>query len=337
MAALLDIRNLTVEFGTVAAPFRAVDSVDLAVNEGEIVGIVGESGSGKSVTALALMGLVDFPGRVSADAMNFLGHDLLGLSDSARQKIVGRDIAMIFQDPMTSLNPCYTAGFQLMETLAVHEGGSRAARRARALDLLMQVDIPDAKSRLEAFPHQLSGGMSQRVMIAMALACNPKLLIADEPTTALDVTVQAQILDLLRSLQRERNMALLLITHDLAVVSEMAHRVIVMYAGRQVETGALPEVFERPHHPYTEALLASLPEHNAGRARLATFPGVVPGQYDRPTGCLLAPRCKYAQDRCRAEAPGMTRVGQGQVRCHFPLNSLAATGPTTEYFPASLK
>ncbi|MBK9608291.1 MAG: ATP-binding cassette domain-containing protein [Betaproteobacteria bacterium] len=336
MAALLDIRNLTVEFGTVAAPFRAVDSVDLAVNEGEIVGIVGESGSGKSVTALALMGLVDFPGRVSADALNFLGHDLLGLSDSARQKIVGRDIAMIFQDPMTSLNPCYTAGFQLMETLAVHEGGSRAARRARALDLLMQVDIPDPKSRLEAFPHQLSGGMSQRVMIAMALACNPKLLIADEPTTALDVTVQAQILDLLRSLQRERNMALLLITHDLAVVSEMAHRVIVMYAGRQVETGALPEVFERPHHPYTEALLASLPEHNAGRARLATFPGVVPGQYDRPTGCLLAPRCKYAQDRCRAEAPGMTRVGQGQVRCHFPLNSLAATGPTTEYFPASL-
>ena len=336
MAALLDIRNLTVEFGTVAAPFRAVDSVDLAVNEGEIVGIVGESGSGKSVTALALMGLVDFPGRVSADALNFLGNDLLGLSDSARQKIVGRDIAMIFQDPMTSLNPCYTAGFQLMETLAVHEGGSRAARRARALDLLMQVDIPDAKSRLEAFPHQLSGGMSQRVMIAMALACNPKLLIADEPTTALDVTVQAQILDLLRSLQRERNMALLLITHDLAVVSEMAHRVIVMYAGRQVETGALPEVFERPHHPYTEALLASLPEHNAGRARLATFPGVVPGQYDRPTGCLLAPRCKYAQDRCRAEAPGMTPVGQGRVRCHFPLNSLAATGSTTEYFPASL-
>ena len=240
MAALLDIRNLSVEFGTVAAPFRAVDSVDLTVDEGEVVGIVGESGSGKSVTALALMGLVDYPGRVSADALEFLGNDLLGLSDAARRKIVGRDIAMIFQDPMTSLNPCYTAGFQLMETLAVHEGGGRAARRARALDLLKLVDIPDAESRLDAYPHQLSGGMSQRVMIAMALACNPRLLIADEPTTALDVTVQAQILELLLSLQRERNMALLLITHDLAVVSEMAQRVIVMYAGRQVETGALP-------------------------------------------------------------------------------------------------
>jgi len=178
--------------------------------------------------------------------------------------------------------------------------------------------------------------MSQRVMIAMALACNPKLLIADEPTTALDVTVQAQILELLRGLQRERNMALLLITHDLAVVSEMAHRVIVMYAGRQVETGALPEVFERPHHPYTEALLASLPEHNVGRARLATFPGVVPGQYDRPAGCLLAPRCSYAQERCRTEAPGMFPVGEGRVRCHFPLNEVAATGSTTEIFPARL-
>ena len=337
MAALLNIRNLSVEFGTVAAPFRAVDSVSLTVDEGEVVGIVGESGSGKSVAALALMGLVDFPGRVSADALNFLGNDLLGLSDADRRKIVGRDIAMIFQDPMTSLNPCYTAGFQLMETLAVHEGGSRASRRARALDLLKQVDIPDAQSRLDAYPHQLSGGMSQRVMIAMALACNPRLLIADEPTTALDVTVQAQILELLLSLQRERNMALLLITHDLAVVSEVAQRVIVMYAGMQVETGALPGVFERPHHPYTEALLAALPEHNVGRTRLATIPGVVPGQYDRPAGCLLGPRCAYAAERCRAEAPGLTPVGEGMVRCHFPLHSIAASGATTEYFPASLQ
>ena len=332
MAALLEIRNLSVEFGTEAAPFRAVDSVDLTVDEGEIVGIVGESGSGKSVTALALMGLVDYPGRVSADALEFLGNDLLGLTDAARRGIVGRDIAMIFQDPMTSLNPCYTAGFQLMEALAVHEGGSRASRRARALDLLKQVDIPDAASRLDAYPHQLSGGMSQRVMIAMALACNPRLLIADEPTTALDVTVQAQILELLRSLQRERNMALLLITHDLAVVSEMAQRVIVMYAGGQVETGALPAVFERPHHPYTEALLAALPEHNVGRARLTTIPGVVPGQFDRPAGCLLSPRCAYAAQRCRTEVPGMTAIDEGGVRCHFPLNSIAATGATTLFF-----
>ena len=333
MPALLDIRNLTVEFGSVAAPFRAVDSVDLSVDEGEVVGIVGESGSGKSVTALALMGLVDYPGRVSADALEFLGNDLLGLSDSARRRIVGRDIAMIFQDPMTSLNPCYTTGFQLMETLAVHEGGSRASRRARALDLLRQVDIPDAESRLDAYPHQLSGGMSQRVMIAMALACNPRLLIADEPTTALDVTVQAQILELLLGLQRERNMALLLITHDLAVVSEIAHRVIVMYAGRQVETGRLPDVFERPHHPYTEALLAALPEHNVGRARLATIPGVVPGQYDRPSGCLLNPRCAYAVERCRVEAPAMNPVGEGRARCHFPLNAPTAEA-TIEFFPA---
>ena len=336
MAALLDIRHLSVEFGTLAAPFRAVDGVDLRVDEGEIVGIVGESGSGKSVTALALMGLVDYPGRVSADALEFLGNDLLGLSDSARRKIVGRDIAMIFQDPMTSLNPCYTAGFQLMETLAVHEGGSRATRRARALELLKLVDIPDAASRLDAYPHQLSGGMSQRVMIAMALACNPRLLIADEPTTALDVTVQAQILELLRGLQRERNMALLLITHDLAVVSEMAQRVVVMYAGRQVETGALPQVFERPHHPYTEALLAALPEHNVGRARLATIPGVVPGQYDRPAGCLLSPRCEFVQQRCRDEAPAMTALGAGSVRCHFPLNQSAASGVTIEQFQPGL-
>jgi len=324
MSALLDVRNLTVEFGTEAAPFRAVDGVDLQVDAGEIVGIVGESGSGKSVTALALMGLIDFPGRVRADALTFLGHDLQGVSDRQRRAIVGRDIAMIFQDPMTSLNPSYTAGYQLMEALAAHEGGSRAARRAAALDLLKLVEIPDAASRLDAYPHQLSGGMSQRVMIAMALACNPKLLIADEPTTALDVTVQAQILELLRRLQRERGMALVLITHDLAVVAEMAQRVIVMYAGRQVETGPLPATFEQPHHPYTEALLAALPEHNAGRTRLATIPGVVPGAFDRPRGCLLAPRCAYAVERCTVEAPALEPVpgaaGVARVRCHFPRN-----------------
>jgi len=327
MSTLLEVRNLGVEFGTLAAPFRAVSAVALSISEGEIVGIVGESGSGKSVTALAIMGLIDFPGRVSADTLRFADNDLLHLSDAARRKIVGRDIAMIFQDPMTSLNPCYTAGFQLMETLAVHEGGSRRARRARALDLLRQVDIPDPESRLDAYPHQLSGGMSQRVMIAMALACNPRLLIADEPTTALDVTVQAQILDLLLNLQRERNMALMLITHDLAVVAEMAQRVIVMYAGSQVEEGALPGIFESPHHPYTEALLAALPEHNVGNRRLASIPGVVPGQFDRPPGCLLAPRCRYVQDRCRVEEPKLRGAGAAAVRCHFPLN---ATVPELE-------
>lgn len=330
---LLEVRNLTVEFGDESRPFRAVDGVDLAIADGEVVGIVGESGSGKSVTALALMGLIDFPGRVTADAMSFLGHDLLAMNDRQRREIVGRDIAMIFQDPMTSLNPCYTAGYQLIEALKVHEGGSRAALRTRALDLLKQVDIPDPESRLDAYPHQLSGGMSQRVMIAMALACNPKLLIADEPTTALDVTVQAQILDLLLGLQRERGMALMLITHDLAVVSEMAQRVIVMYAGRQVETGRLPDIFETPHHPYTAALLAALPEHNEGRRRLTTIPGVVPGIHDRPSGCLLSPRCPYAVERCRRQAPALLPVERSTdrsaaVRCHFPLNVLSEEATT---------
>ncbi len=324
--ALLDIEGLTVEFGTEAAPFVAVDGVDIALDAGQILGCVGESGSGKSVTALALMGLIDFPGRVRAQRLAFDGRDLLALSDRARRALVGKDIAMIFQDPLASLNPCFTVAFQLMETLRIHEGGSAKARRARALELLQQVEIPDAAARLDTFPHQLSGGMAQRVMIAMAIACNPRLLIADEPTTALDVTVQAQILDLLVALQRERGMALLLITHDLAVVAETAQRVVVMYAGQQVETGPVPGIFEAPQHPYTQALLAALPEHNIGRARLQAIPGVVPGQHDRPTGCLLWPRCRYAVERCRREQPALAGAAGRLVRCHFPLD--AAGQPT---------
>ena len=319
--ALLDIGNLTVEFGSEAAPFRAVDNITLAVDEGDVVGIVGESGSGKSVSSLAIMGLIDFPGRVRAERMHFAGTDLAGLSAKARRTLVGKDIAMIFQDPMTSLNPCFTVGFQIMETLKVHEGGTRKSRRERAIELLKQVGIPDPVSRLEAFPHQLSGGMSQRVMIAIAIACNPRLLIADEPTTALDVTIQAQIMSLLSNLQAARRMALLLITHDLAVVAETCQRVVVMYAGQVVETGPVAEVFTTPRHPYTQALLEALPERSAGKARLNTIGGVVPGQYDRPAGCLLTPRCRYAQDRCVAERPGLLPVGDGrQVRCHFALD-----------------
>jgi dipeptide transport system ATP-binding protein len=252
--------------------------------------------------------------------MSFDGRDLLALSDRARRALVGKDIAMIFQDPLASLNPCFTVAFQLMETLRIHEGGSAKARRARSLELLQQVEIPDAATRLDAFPHQLSGGMAQRVMIAMAIACNPKLLIADEPSTALDVTVQAQILSLLTALQRERGMALLLITHDLAVVAETAQRVVVMYAGQQVETGPVPQIFETPRHPYTQALLAALPEHNIGRPRLQAIPGVVPGQHDRPTGCLLSPRCRYAIARCRVEPPPLAGTGGRRVRCHFALD-----------------
>jgi dipeptide transport system ATP-binding protein len=286
-----------------------------------VVGIVGESGSGKSVTALALMGLIDYPGRVSADRMTFDGRDLLNMPEHARRDMLGKDIAMIFQDPMTGLNPCFTVADQLIETLRVHQGGSNKALRAKALALLKQVEIPDAERRLDAYPHQLSGGMSQRVMVAMAIACNPRLLIADEPTTALDVTVQAQILELLLQLQRERGMALMLITHDLAVVAQTAQRVVVMYAGQVVETGRVPDIFHAPRHPYTQALLAALPEHNIGRSRLQTIPGVVPGAYDRPGGCLLNPRCMYATERCRIERPALAGTAGAQARCHYPLDA----------------
>lgn len=319
--ALLEIKSLSVQFGSENAPFTAVDGLDLNIDQGEVVGIVGESGSGKSVTSLALMGLIDYPGRVQAERMAFDGRDLLKMGEGERRRLLGKDIAMIFQDPMTSLNPSFTVAFQLIETLRVHEGGSNKELRAKALALLKQVGIPDAERRLDAYPHQLSGGMSQRVMVAIAIACNPRLLIADEPTTALDVTVQAQMLELLLQLQRERGMALMLITHDLSVVAQTAQRVVVMYAGQIVETGCVPDIFNAPKHPYTQALLAALPEHNIGRNRLQTLGGVVPGQYDRPAGCLLSPRCPYVTDRCREERPQLTGAHGEQARCHFPLDS----------------
>ena len=317
MTALLEIRNLTVEFG----PFAAVQGVDLTLARGELLGIVGESGSGKSVSMLAVMGLVDAPGRVTADVLRFDGHDLLTLSPRERRAIVGRDIAMIFQDPVGSLNPSYTVGYQIVETLRVHQAARRSALRERALELLKLVEIPDPESRLDAYPHQLSGGMSQRVMIAMALACAPKLLIADEPTTALDVTIQAQVLDLLVALQRQHDMALILITHDLALLAEHAKRIAVMYASEVVEVQSVPALFERPHHPYTEALLASIPEHSRGARRLPTLAGVVPGQHDRPSACLLSPRCPHVRDECRATHPGLLAMPDGgQARCLFPLH-----------------
>jgi dipeptide transport system ATP-binding protein len=322
--ALVEIRNLSVEFTTARGVLRAVDQLDLTIEEGEVVGVVGESGSGKSVTMLALMGLIPWPGKVTADRLVFDGEDLLAMSAARRRRLTGKDVAMIFQEPTTSLNPCFTVGFQIMETLRVHEGGSRAARRERAIQLLDQVGIPSPASRLSSFPHQLSGGMNQRVMIAMAIACNPRLLIADEPTTALDVTIQAQILDLLLNLQRERGMALVLITHDMGVVAETAHRIMVMYAGQQMEMQPAGQLFERPRHPYTAALLDSLPERSTGRKRLSTIPGVVPGIEDRPTGCLFSPRCSYADERCRQVMPELTTDGEGrQVRCLKPLNATA--------------
>ena len=316
---LLDVRNLSVAFGAGASALRAVDDVSLHVNAGEVVGIVGESGSGKSVTALAAMGLVDAPGRVSAARLAFDGRDLQAMPAAERRSLLGADIAMIFQDPTSSLNPSFTVAFQLMETIALHEGGSRAARRARALELLKAVEIPDPERRLDAYPHQLSGGMSQRVMLAMAIACNPRLLIADEPTTALDVTVQAQMLALLAKLRAERGMALVLITHDLGVVAEVAERVLVMYAGQVVEEAAVPAIFETPRHPYTESLLAALPERNVGKRRLTSLAGVVPGAHDRPAGCLLSPRCPYVQPRCRAERPALFELEGAKARCFYPL------------------
>jgi dipeptide transport system ATP-binding protein len=278
MTNLLTIRNLAVDFNGLPA----VDRINLDVAQGEVVGVVGESGSGKSVTMMALMGLIDAPGKVSADEVTFDGKDLLKASPKERRKIIGKDIAMVFQDALTSLNPSYTVGYQIKEVLKLHEGLRGAALHQRALELLDQVGIPDAKNRIMSFPHQMSGGMNQRVMIAMAVACNPKLLIADEPTTALDVTIQAQIMELLVKLQKERGMALVLISHDLAVVSEVAQRVAVMYAGEVIETNKVPDIFAAPHHPYTEALLAAIPEHNVGAVRLAALPGMVPGRDDRP-------------------------------------------------------
>jgi dipeptide transport system ATP-binding protein len=329
--ALLDIRNLSVEFPTARGSFRAVDGIDFTVDEGELLGVVGESGSGKSVSMLALMGLIAWPGVVRADKMMFAGRDLLAMSPSERRRLTGKDMAMIFQEPTTSLNPCFTVGFQIMEALAAHEGGNRAERRRRTIELLDQVGIPAPETRLSAFPHQMSGGMNQRVMIAMAIACNPRLLIADEPTTALDVTIQAQILDLLVGLQKERGMGLVLITHDMGVVAETAERVMVMYAGQQVEEQPVEALFAAPRHPYTAALLDALPERSIGRRRLATIPGVVPGIDDRPTGCLFNPRCGFVETLCRVERPALLPDSAGRlVRCHFPLPAPATVETEVE-------
>ncbi|MDD5030928.1 MAG: ATP-binding cassette domain-containing protein [Rhodoferax sp.] len=328
--ALLEIENLSVRFPSKSAVMHAVDSVSLSLDAGDVLGIVGESGSGKSVTMMALMGLVAYPGEITADRLWFDGHDLQKLSERDRLRVIGKDMAMIFQDPTTSLNPCFTVGFQMAETLQLHLGMNKKEAHKRSIELLEQVGIPAPESRLGIYPHQLSGGMSQRVMIAMAISCNPKLLIADEPTTALDVTIQAQILDLLRTLQKERNMALVLITHNMGVVSEMAQRVAVMYAGQIMEQRSAHDIFQAPQHPYTQALLAAMPERSDGASRLATIAGMVPGLYDRPNGCLFAPRCCYASPHCREQRPALRDWLDGRVCCHTPL----ATDPVAREMQA---
>ncbi len=317
---LLDIRNLTVEFPTTRGAFRAVDGLNLSIEAGQTLGIVGESGSGKSVTMLAAMGLVPWPGQVRADTLQFSQVDLLRISAAKRRSMLGKDVAMIFQEPTTSLNPCFTIGYQIMETLAIHQGGTKRDRRRKAIELLDRVGIPAPDKRLDSYPHQLSGGMNQRVMIAMAIACNPKLLIADEPTTALDVTIQAQILDLLRKLQQETGMALILITHDMGVVAEMAEQIMVMYAGQVVEKQPADRLFRNPQHPYTAALLQALPERSRQGESLLSIPGTVPGAYDRLSGCLFHPRCQKVQETCRINAPALQENEKQQhVRCHYPL------------------
>ena len=325
--SLLEIGNLSVSFATRHGAFRAVDGFDLTLDRNEVLAIVGESGSGKSVAMLAAMGLLPATATVSADRMAFDGADLLSMSANERRRIAGKDMAMIFQEPMSSLNPCFTVGFQIGEALKTHLNLKRAERDGRVVELLAEVGIPDPERRVRAYPHQLSGGMSQRVMIAMALACRPKLLIADEPTTALDVTIQAQILDLLMRERSDNGMGLVLITHDMGVVAETADRVIVQYAGQQMEINTTREMFADPHHPYTAALLAALPERANGR-RLPAIPGVVPGPFDRPHGCVFSPRCAYVFDACHDAEPPPAKPALGRARCLTPL--VAGTPRTLE-------
>ncbi len=316
MSALLEVRGLTVDFG----PFHAVEGVDLTVAAGEVLCVVGESGSGKSVSMLAVMGLLPRTGRVAAERVAFRGADLLHASPRGRRRLIGRDIAMVFQEPTTSLNPCYPIGWQIAEALRTHHAVPRAEIRSRVAALLGQVGVPAPEQRMRAFPHQLSGGLNQRAMIAMAIACNPALLIADEPTTALDVTVQKGVLDLLVGLQRERGMGLVLITHDMGVVAETAQRVQVMYAGQVMEEQPAAPLFAHPRHPYTAALLDALPERAEGKPRLPTIAGVVPGADDRPDGCLFAPRCHFRTAHCDIERPALRMAFGARVRCHYPLD-----------------
>ena len=316
---VIEASGLHIAYGPPGHAVEVVRGVDLTVGRGEAVGLVGESGSGKSMTALGVMRLLPRGTRIAGGSVRLEGRPLLDLSEREMALIRGRDIAMIFQDPLTSLNPAFSIGRQLTDALRAHRPiGSRAALD-RAAELLDLVGIASARARLAAYPHEFSGGMRQRVAIAIAVACQPKLLIADEPTTALDVTIQAQILDLLISLREKNGMALVLITHDMGVVAETAHRVVVQYAGQQVETNATRQLFADPHHPYTHALLAALPERATER-RLPAIPGVVPGQHGRPPGCLFEPRCAFAFDACRTRRPGPAAPELGRALCFTPLS-----------------
>ena len=315
---LLSVKALTTTFRTETGVFPAVDGLSFDVAPGEVLGIVGESGSGKSVTALSILGLLpDPPGRIASGSIRFEGHEIVGMSKSELRALRGPSIGMIFQEPMTSLNPVFRIGDQIIETIRAHEPVSKAQARQRAIGLLDRVGISMSERRLDDYPHQLSGGMRQRVMIAIALACSPRLLLADEPTTALDVTIQAQLLDLLRDIQRETNMAVVIITHNMGVIAEFADRVLVMYAGRLAEQGTVDAVFTTPRHPYTQGLLASTPSLEREETRLATIPGVLPQLTETLPGCRFAPRCARRSDACLQSKPPMVDTGQGQLAACF--------------------
>ncbi|MCP3915930.1 MAG: ABC transporter ATP-binding protein [bacterium] len=318
---LLDVKDLRTHFFSDEGTAKAVDGVNYQLHRGETLGVVGESGCGKSVTALSIMRLIpDPPGKTVGGEILFNGKDILKMSDDEVRGFRGNDIAMIFQEPMTALNPVYTIGNQIMETVRLHQGLDKDAARERAISMLEKVGIPSPRRRVDEYPHQMSGGMRQRVMIAMAMACDPDLLIADEPTTALDVTIQAQILDLIRHLQENEGMSVLLITHDLGVVAETANHVAVMYAGKVVEYANVVDLFGRPRHPYTIGLFRSLPDLAAPGERLATIPGIVPSAYRFPSGCRYRTRCPLATEKCAQEEPALELAegagGHHTVACH---------------------
>jgi peptide/nickel transport system ATP-binding protein len=329
LTPLLEVDDLRVAFATPRGPAHAVDGVSLAVEAGQTLCVVGESGSGKSVTALAIMGLLASPPATVAGRIRFEGRDLVGLAPRALADLRGDRLAMIFQEPMTSLNPAFTVGSQLAEVLVRHRGMGAQAARDASVEMLRTVRIPAPERRVDDFPHRMSGGMRQRVMIAMALLCKPALLIADEPTTALDVTIQAQVLALMRGLGRETGTSIVLITHDLGVVAQMADRVAVMYAGQVVEQAPVEALFRMPQHPYTVGLMGAIPSVAAPRARLAAIEGMVPAATAMPAGCRFASRCPFADAHCRAEAPPLREVEPGHAsRCwRAPLEALAATLP----------
>ena len=314
--SLLEVKDLKTWFYTDAGIGKAVDGVTFSLDRGKVLGIVGESGCGKSVTSLSIMRLVDpATGKYEGGSIMFDGQDILKLSEKEMRKLRGNKISMIFQEPMTSLNPVFTIGYQIEESLMLHKGMDKKAARERAIELLELVGIPEAKKRVEEYPHQLSGGMRQRVMIAMAVSCEPRLLIADEPTTALDVTIQAQILELMCELREKMGTAIMLITHDMGVVAETADDVLVLYAGKAVEYGSIEDIFERPKHPYTQGLLNSIPRLDEDVELLNTIEGTVPAPDAMPAGCRFAPRCPYGKDRCMKEKPGVYHAGNSLVSC----------------------